>query len=717
MSVLFRLFGTSIMSVGLCALVCAAQAATGRDGYANVRSTSAMGASSGRMPSMPTLTLNSVGNISATLPSSGKVTGGNSGAGNSTPDTPSVPTVTPTKCPDGGVENSEYGINECMGDLLTCINNGALPNGLNDMFNVDLRNSIVNGMGLCNVYVDRCISDVRRDCKNVYNSVADVWLDFNSRKVQPEYYNFVLRKTGLTPNQAENTCLLLDRNTFGTSFAAVNDNGNTTNEFNNRVYAFNGSDGQTKQDPLGVEVEKLGVDSQRGHYARWDATDATCYVRVAAYNKDKHISNSWLFGGIGDEKPAEVWKAAGDVFTCNKDLFGFSLMNDTKTVALIGGVGGTALGAGIGAAVGHGARSFDCDKKNHRELLGQEIVSDRNVAILNEYLEEDIQIGTPLKEKTCKEVLKLYDLYSAYQSHLSTCGASSTAGVVSSGAADKISFNCTKAGVAALNDASCLDLVKRHGLCVNANNYVDCAKELLESSSNGYSYSETLNDGVVLNISYTKGAADVAASEQGTSGCSFKALNKDLVVGEDGTMASSILCSGGTSECVEASVIRDQLRTLNNVFNDSVADIIQNGEKGNRAKTTAAGAAIGLGAGGIATAITAFVENSNIHCRVGDGLEKVGLGKSYSIDSLKDFYVKWNLRLPDVIAPTATVTDCASWQRTCAMFTDLKQCVAVEINYKPADATTATLVRSACVPSGSACIENASVARTYGACK
>ena len=93
-----------------------------------------------------------------------------------------------------------------MNDVYACVNNGGLPNGINDLFNEDLRNSIESGMGLCNIQVERCVREIRRNCKNVYRSTADVWIDFNARKVQPEYYSFVLRKTGLTPNQAENTC-------------------------------------------------------------------------------------------------------------------------------------------------------------------------------------------------------------------------------------------------------------------------------------------------------------------------------------------------------------------------------------------------------------------------------------------------------------------------------------------------------------------------------
>ena len=140
-------------------------------------------------------------------------------------------------------------------------------------------------------------------------------------------------------------------------------------------------------------------------------------------------------------------------------------------------------------------------------------------------------------------------------------------------------------------------------------------------------------------------------------------------------------------------------------------------EQTNMGKSIGIGAAIGAGTGGLATAITAFVERNNINCRVGDGLEQVGFGKSYSIDSLKDFYVKWNLRLPDVVAPTATISDCVSWRNTCATFTDLEQCKSAQFNYKPAGAATTTLIHGACTVSGSACVENYAVAKSHGACE
>ena len=209
---LLKMFGISGALMGLIATVSGADAATGRASYANVRASVNANAAVERMPSMPTLPINSVGNMSPNLPSE---------TPNPTPDPkpdpkPDDPKPDPEptpECPDGGVKNSTYTVENCMTDILSCVNGGALPGGLNDLFNEDLRNAIVNGMGLCTVQVEKCISTVRRDCKNIYRTSADVWLDFNSRRIQPEYYNFVLRKTGLTPNQAENTCRLLDKNT------------------------------------------------------------------------------------------------------------------------------------------------------------------------------------------------------------------------------------------------------------------------------------------------------------------------------------------------------------------------------------------------------------------------------------------------------------------------------------------------------------------------
>lgn len=702
MSGLFKFVGLSAVSVAVCALVGVADAATGRAGYANVRA--AGPASVARMPSMPTLPINSVGNISTNVPTGGT---------NVVPDQPDVPDnpdepeppVEP-ECPDGGVKNSAYTLDMCMDDVLRCINNGALPNGLNNLFNEEVRHAVENGMGLCISQIEKCVTDVRRDCANVYRSAADVWIDFNSRKVQPEYYNFVLRKTGLTPNQAENTCRLLDKNTYGSSFTAVANDGKTTAEYNKTVGAYNSQQGNmlVKTNPQGVKVNdgNPGVDGSRGHYARWDAETATCLIRVAAYNKDKHISNSWLFGAAGNDKPAEVWKAAGDTFSCNKDLFGFSLMNDTSTVAVVGIGGGTVLGAGIGAIAGHGKREFDCARPKHRELLMEELKDGRAVGILNEYILDDVDITQKtMDEGTCGEIVELFDKYYQYETAIAECKDAEY--LYSSSITINMTFDTTNGEEAAVTStaqwcvenghttvSACKNFLNRE--CVNAGS-VEACEALLDANRVNYQgvsqSAETLVDG---------------------QNCTLKALNLDKANGQ------GIYCSQ-SGKCITASNVETELVRLNSVFGKDITNLMINGEKSNMAKSIGIGAAVGAGTGGLATAITAFVERNNISCRVGDGLEQVAFNKSHSIDTLKDFYVKWNLRVPDVVAPTATITDCQSWKNTCATFADLEQCADAQFNYKPAGAPTTTLVRSVCTVSGSACIENYPVAKSHGACE
>ncbi|MBR4859926.1 MAG: hypothetical protein IKV10_01350, partial [Alphaproteobacteria bacterium] len=300
------------------------------------------------------------------------------------------------------------------------------------------------------------------------------------------------------PYQAEYTCRLLDKNTYGSSFAAVANSGDVTAEYNKNVGAYNKQQNGKldKNMPLGPDLNdgNPGVDGVRGHYARWDAPSATCLVRVAAYNKDKQITNSWLFGAAGDDKSAEVWRAAGDTFTCNKDLFGFSLMNDTKTAALVGVGGGTLLGAGVGAAVGQGPDMVLVETRMDCEAIGAE--------------------GTINSEEWQRSCVEKY-----------------------------------------IENNPAL-----FGICRDNNLYTV----------------QSCGDAVH--------AAQEAASKA---------------------------------------------------------------QRGNRGATAAIGAATGAATGGLATAITAFVEKNNISCRVGDGLESVGYGKSYSIETLRDFYVKWDLQLPE----------------------------------------------------------------------
>lgn len=692
-----KMVGMSFAGIGIFAFVGMCYAATnpGRSAYSNVR-----GVTTARMPSMPTLPGMAVGNTTQNVPTVPSV-----------PDVPDVPD-TPDQpdqpdepdnpmpeCPDGGVKNSTYTVENCMNDVLRCVNSGALPGGLNDLFNEDLRNAIENGMGICSVQVDKCITDVRKDCRNVYRSAADVWIDFNSRRVQPEYYNFVLRKTGLTPNQAENTCRLLDKNTYGSSFTAVSNSGNVTAEYNTKVGAYNGQHGNVlvKSQPMGVKVNdgNPGVDGGRGHYARWDASTATCHVRVAAYNKDEQIKNSWLFGAVGNDKPAEVWKVAGETFTCNKDLFGFSLMNDTNTVAVVGVGGGTLLGAGIGLAAGHGDQRFDCANDKHRELLFEELRGDAAVGVLGEYMQTSSRIA--LSDKTldmdqCSEIMDLYDTYRQIKTAVDDCDGPRTQVEVHREilAVCNISMPTTATDQDVLN--ACIgSLAEKNSvfnICFDASvkTLDDCTQKVLAHYA----------------------AQDSATSQQCTQ---FRDINIAKLKGE------GIYCNPSESGCRSHQELRPELDRLGRVFTDEVTNMFEKGIDGNRGKTTAIGAATGAAAGGLATAITAFVEKNNISCRVGDGLETVAYGKSYSIGNLRDFYVKWNLQLPDTISPTAHVTDCQSWKDMCAAYTDLGLCKSAQFNYKPADAPTIKAIPSACVASGSVCIENYPVAKSYGACE
>lgn len=580
------------------------------------------------------------------------------------PDTPVPPTPTP-ECPDGGVANSDYTVEACMNDVLGCVNGGALPNGINSLFNEDLRNSIVNGMGLCLTQVERCISTVRRNCEYVYESSADVWLDFNARKVQPEYYAFVLRQTGLTPTQAENTCLLLDRNTYGVAFDAVSDSDRVTSEYAKKVGAYNSAlnDSLSKNRPLGVEINTTGIDGQRGYYARWDAEKAQCLLRVAAYNKDTLITNSWLFGAVGDDRPAEVWQAAGSTFTCNKNLFDFSLMPKTKTVAATAIPGGALLGAGIGALAGHGDEEFDCKDEDMRNQLLQKLQDGNGdkLALLQHYMRTPLHIyDKSMSQQQCKDILNLYERLVYGEEQLDKCN-------------------------------------KMFGKITIKIEEFD--KYCQKSSCN-----EEFNEEVAqeINANFSQYLYDQVQKE-----CSFNALDLDKLNGK------GVHCEKG-DKCITRADFERELNTLRTAIGD--INLLQ-GQESNRLKTTLIGAGTGAAIGGTATAITAFVERNNINCRVADGLARVEFGKSYTIDRLRDFYVKWALKLPQTIAPTSVVTNCDNWQLTCALFTDLDECASVQFNYRPGNLSSTTLVQNPCRASGSACIANLPVAQSYGVCQ
>lgn len=695
MSKFLKVFGLYALAAGVCAVASGANAApaTGRAGYANVRSGmgGAAAPTTARMPSMPTLTLNNVGNISTTVPENNNG-GGNTPGPNVPPDNPDNPS---NECPDGGVKNSDYTIETCMNDLEACINNGALPNGMNDMFNEDVRNAIINGMGLCSAQVDRCKENVRRNCENVYKNSTAVWIDFNSRRVQPQYYNFVIGKTGLTPNQAENTCLLLDRNVYGSSFAALNANNVVTNEYKQTVGAYNSqmNNTLTKDNPIGPDVNTNGaVDAQRGHYARWDATTATCYIRVAAYNKDKHITNSWLFGAVGDDQPAEVWQPAGSSFTCNKDLFGFSLMKDTATVAVVGVGSGAVLGASVGAMSGHGDRAFDCNNKQNLKKLSESFKSAGTVAKINEFLTDPIKIGSDLTVDQCTEVVDLYNKYYEYDVMVSRCENGVNVRTVIEGMLD----------------------------CGDETNFQSCLDQVIALKGTGEMYEnndlfEYCKDNPAIQNEQQCVNHLAALIEQGAlthynqtilGSCSFHGLNKVIKNG------SKITCGGGNNDCRTPQQMRAELNQLKSLINS--AEILA-GDKSNYGKAIGIGTAVGVGAGGLATAITALVEQSNISCHVGDGLSTVGLNKAYNIETLKDYYVKWNLHLPDTVTPTAIVTDCASWTSACGTITNASMCAQAQINYKPATGSMMA-IPAACAVKGSVCAENTPVATSYGVC-
>ena len=695
---LLKIFGVSVIGLGMCTFVgqsYADQPATGRAAYNRVSA-----ASTARMPSMPTLPIFTTGNLTTNTPS-GPVNVNpqpdNPQPDNPQPDNPKPDDPQPDnpkpECSDGGVKNSDYTVENCMDDVLRCVNSGALPGGLNDLFNEDLRNAIMNGMGICAVQVDKCVDTVRKDCRNVYRANTDVWIDFNARRVQPEYYSFVLRKTGLTPNQAENTCRLLDKNTYGSSFTAVANSGNVTAEYNNNVGAYNQQMGNilVKNNPQGVKVNdgNPGVDGQRGHYARWDASAGECLIRVAAYNKDNHIKNSWLFGALGDDKPAEVWKAAGQTFTCNKDLFGFSLMNDTSTVAVVGIGGGTLIGGGVGAIVGHGKRPFDCSNEKHREMLTEELRTSANIGILGEYMVAGNRItstGGTINEAQCNDIVELYDAYRQIQTAVDDCKDGSLR------IEEEFMGAITCDGYKNMDD--CFNALKQQGTP-----YVD------QCVGKGFTTPQQCLDLISAIL-----IPDSDSSSRPECN-SFKPINLAKI---DGT---SVYCPVENPGCLSRNDISRELARLDSVFTTSVTDMIEKGEKSNMGKSIAIGAAVGAGAGGLGTAITAFVERNNINCRVGDGLEQVGFGKSHAIGSLRDFYVKWNLKVPDTVQPTAVVTDCASWKSACAQYTNQEDCKNAQINFKPAWGKTTELIRSACAVSGSACVENYPVAVSYGACK
>ena len=639
----------------------------------------------------------------------------------------------------------EYTIDECMNSILACITAGALPGGIEDMYDSNLRNSIISGMGLCKTQVDYCVANI-----GIYNDSTDVWIDFNSRVIQPQYYSFILRKTGLTPNQAENTCWLIDKNVYGKSFAAIG-SGTVKGEYGEAISPYNNTSSAPadKNNPQGPNVNTATTyDSDRGHYARWDATAGECLIRVAAYNKDDLITNRWL--GIGDDKAAEVWKPAGSSFSCNKELFEFGLMNKTKSAAVLSGAG-VAVGTGVGYAFGAAkdkklTHDNFCDDKRNLEKLSEQLFSDSasksssKLKILNEYLTGELTQDSPknttvckradgekvltykpylsintgrLNKSDCENIMALYDKYLMYQGLIDT-GVIKNSGVISENIKSKkfswkykVEGNMS-GGEPELNTFIMTESTKLLNKNDITEDDISAFKSAVEDKAKALSVDNTSIVMSAFNSSIA--SASIKEVEGSINNNTFHSIS----LAWDNT--SGVSCNSCEDDCVDGATIIKQVNRIGGLLN--ILDLSQEDEMSKKAKGALIGAGVSVGVGGLTTAITAFVEKNNINCRVGDGLDKVQMGKSGNIDTLKDFYVKWNLALPDTIAPTPTapVTNCETWTAACSTMSDISNCTSATINYMPAGAATSIRVFNGCAIVNNMCVENLPVAVSHGAC-
>lgn len=356
-------------------------------------------------------------------------------------------------------------------------------------------------------------------------------------------------------------------------------------------------------------------------------------------------------------------------------------MPTTKTVAATAIPGGTLLGAGIGALAGHGDRKFDCTNKEMRDNLLEKLQEQNKIGILNQFLRSSASDSTTTalsstsKNMTvtqCKEIVEVYDLY---QQGLSAMRQCDNLTVLIQHVKTKISATITSTG--------------------------DLTSEQIEDLQ------DAINE-AIEECGGQPGCTTGQATPQEIMQCYFVEMN---IARRDGT---GVFCSSSGNLCRSPDRFREDLKELGSIFNDEL-NLLEKQES-NRLKTTLIGAGTGAALGGAATGITALVEKNNINCRVADGLYQVGYGKSHTIDRLRDIYVKWALNLPETIAPTAVVTNCDNWQLTCALFTDPKECSAAQFNFRPGNLSSTTLVPNPCVPSGSACIANLSVAQANGVC-
>lgn len=541
---------------------------------------------------------------------------------NPTPITPTVPVVPPS-----------YKIADCMNDVSSCVQT-SLPDGIAALYNADMRNSIVNGMNLCGVAVDKCVFEaLRSDGHRAYSTKNDVWIDFNSRIIQPQYYSHVLVKTGLTPYQAENTCHLLDRNVHDKSFLAVD-----------------GATDTSKQ--MGFEVNN---PNGRGKYARWDATAGECLVRVAAYNKGELIKKEWL--GLGSGEAAEEWVNAGTSFSCKKELFDYNLMNQTKSAALIGISAGAIGGAVVGGVLTGTGKNANfkldekyCTDKNFRAQF-KKVLQDLGETANSNNINDD--------ENVCSGIVVQYK-------------------------------NKRGASAEAMSQA-------REKVNLKQWSFVNQLANSLKSSGNNNIHN-------AANATITAITLDGTIIADGTENVTATATATALLDVLSGSDENTVLISN-----------------LLNIKTQITASDVEKGLEKAGGLTWWQGSLIGAGAGaaagGLATAITAFIESNNIECRIGDSLGKVEFGKSGRVKSLKDYYVEWALRLPDTIMPMQIVTEqCGSWSTACGTIKNISDCASASVNYKPTTSLASTVVANACTASGSTCLAYNPVAISNGAC-
>jgi len=523
------------------------------------------------------------------------------GGGAGTQHTP--PANTPTTPPPPA-----YSVQNCMNDLSACVE-GSLPGGISAMFELSMRTAVLSGMELCGDIVERCVMQARTlNDQLAYNQTgrSGVWHDFNSRVIQPAYFSMVMRNNGgLTPNQAERVCLLMDRNVHGGSFAAVGglDNvqgsfglNNVTNEFNQNIGQFNQQGGarpSDHHDPLG----RSGVSQAhlRGHYGRWNAREGICQSRVAAYRSGNLITLNAL--GFGSEwgnfgnGAAEVWVTAGESFECKGGMFEGRILNQTATMAIVGVGGGALVGATTGAIIGAAT-----NEARHRGGLA------------TEYCTDDV-FRTALRD------------------------AIRTARQSPTGPAGDWDAVAAAAEVQSISNIS-----------INPRNCRPVVESLL-----GGPFEDQIND---------------ILSEQGNWGT-----------------AGSRAVVGGL-----------------------------------------AGAGIGAAAGGIATAITTFIERNNVECRVGDGLDAIAYGRSGRVRTLREYYVDWALNLPETLIVNTVVQGadenerCVVWNSACNSIVTNGDCNSAAILLQADASLSRAQVNNACLWSNGRCMPNLNVSIARGIC-